>query len=191
MFLREIQAQHWIRNTLSLLPKKKKRQHQMYLDRMATATEYSYMDMPCHVDVRYDVSMRAVVWFMIQQNSVVPENIPRCLWIWKGRQREGLQCNEGLLADFRRPQERNVVFDSLHDERRCTLPVSGIVSHISHLCVNISQVHNQVLLVIPISHTTRPSPLSVARPRDVMVMRPTSISITFTDGPARTPTRSS
>ena len=63
MFLRGIQAEHWIQATLPVVSRRKKKEHDRYLNRMATATALACMDMTRHVHVRYDVAGRPVVCF--------------------------------------------------------------------------------------------------------------------------------
>ena len=179
MFLRGIQAEHWIQATLPVVSRKKKKEHDRYLNRMATATALACMDMTRHVHVRYDVAGRPVVCFnkevVVKEAYVVWEygkdvkvKVTRTLTLSLNpnpnlHHTSGLRSSEGLLVDVRGPQERMGGSDSLHGERRRALPLSGNMSHIFHLCVYISHmshITHQVSHMIPISHTTRPSPLS-------------------------------
>ena len=63
MFVRGIQAHHVYSEIYPIASEKRKKKHDDYLQRMATATEYGCIDMGPHVNVGYDLSQDVVVSF--------------------------------------------------------------------------------------------------------------------------------
>ena len=112
MFVRGIQAHHVYSEIYPIAAEKRKKKHDDYLQRMATATEYGCSDMEPHVHVGYDLSQDVVVSF----NKRLSEGRKFYVIFTYDKDVE--------VVDYENGKQMLLPFVE-DDERSCLVPVAG------------------------------------------------------------------